>query len=651
MKLAMTKPYLSLSSLPEQTFESFVLITGKNGAGKSHLLKAIKSGAVTVDIAPTPADDIRLFDWNDLSPKDEGMFSGETIRQEQLGLFNHMSNPDQKRMWQQSLFNVGQQHGVKEDKLGEFSQIVSLRDAELLQYLPIDANLPVLRSALDQLTQLMLQQCCHMLQPSQRDQILSASEAGGRHIFALRQSDFLGTAKPVWGTNEIFQQSFARLFVAYRDLYLLNRIAQVARSEGDSDAPALTDSEFHNLYGLPPWDFVNKTLEAADLGFAINAPDRFNLNPYQPRLRKKAVNVEIQFSELSSGERVLMSFAFALYYANDSRQTVKRPKLLLLDEVDAPLHPAMVKSLLSTIQQVLIKESGLAVIMTTHSPTTIALAPDESIHVMRSGIPGIIKIDKDVALADLTFGVPTLSVLYDGRRQVFVESPKDVEIYQSAYDALRRYVASDILLNFIATGMETPDGQHVNTGCTVVKKIVADLRSAGAKHTFGLIDWDGCNQSGGGVFVLAEKERNGLESVLLDPLLLLNALVRQNSVHVTEVSLPVGTTYISLSNIDQVKLQVAIDAVQSKVLARECAECDEVLYVGGLKLLIDREYLHLDDHRLEAQVLMAFPRLNEIAKKRPGNLPKWIARTVLGDRPDHAPVCLIETFKRFVELL
>ena len=57
------------------------------------------------------------------------------------------------------------------------------------------------------------------------------------------------------------------------------------------------------------------------------------------------------------------------------------PQVLLLDEVDASLHPSMMQNMLNVIEKVFL-ENGVKVILVTHSPTTIALAPEESVYVM-----------------------------------------------------------------------------------------------------------------------------------------------------------------------------------------------------------------------------------------------------------------------------
>jgi len=112
------------------------------------------------------------------------------------------------------------------------------------------------------------------------------------------------------------------------------------------------------------------------------------------------------FGHLSSGENILLALAVSIYEANDY---FSFPKVLLLDEVDATLHPSMIKSLLDTLQNVFV-ENGTRVVLATHSPTTVALAPSGSVFVVNKG-NGKTKIEQQsqtVALEILTQGYATL---------------------------------------------------------------------------------------------------------------------------------------------------------------------------------------------------------------------------------------------------
>jgi len=115
--------------------------------------------------------------------------------------------------------------------------------------------------------------------------------------------------------------------------------------------------------------------------------------------------LEIDFSALSSGEKVLMALVASVYKASMDNVF---PDVLLLDEVDASLHPSMMKNMLEVIKSVFLARS-VRVILVTHSPTTIALAPEESVYVMNgAGLNRIEKKSKQMALSILTEGFATL---------------------------------------------------------------------------------------------------------------------------------------------------------------------------------------------------------------------------------------------------
>src|SRR5690606_37864812 len=97
-------------------------------------------------------------------------------------------------------------------------------------------------------------------------------------------------------------------------------------------------------------------------------------------------------------------------------------------------------------------------IVSTHSPSTVALSPDEAIFVVNKfDEPKIEKSTKDRALNILTAGVPSFSVNYENRRQVFVESPNDVIFFEKLYRILSNSLSPEISLSFISSGESRTD--------------------------------------------------------------------------------------------------------------------------------------------------------------------------------------------------
>ena len=117
----------------------------------------------------------------------------------------------------------------------------------------------------------------------------------------------------MWEEVDPFQQAFGRVFTSYRDLIHSNdRLEKYSLGE-ELGPQHLPQSEFTATYGPPPWEFVNEILEVCNLDFRVDHPPMHETSSYEPRLRKLTTGVEMLFKDLSSGEKVLMSFALCLY--------------------------------------------------------------------------------------------------------------------------------------------------------------------------------------------------------------------------------------------------------------------------------------------------------------------------------------------------
>jgi ABC-type transport system involved in cytochrome c biogenesis ATPase subunit len=648
MKLSFKESFLSIKEFREIDLPPFVLLTGHNGTGKTHLLKAIQQGAIKVDVTKTPKEDTRYFDWNTMVPHDSGMFDGHTVTKTRAELFRQFE-AHQKRA-QETITTVARQFGIQGNYLTNPSDLFDLSDAELSSVIAGSKNVAEVRNAL-------IQQAAkasrgirqHLANDDLREQLDDIERHKQKLSVFLKRDDFFSTTIPSWGKADAFQQSFGRLFVGYRDLWLNNQVKLLARQNGREVDSALEQKEFVDLYNIPPWVFVNEAIIAAGLDFEIDSPDEFSHSPYQPKLRKRSNDAEVSFGNLSSGEKILMSLALCLYYVRDGRQTAHYPKLLLLDEVDAPLHPSMSRSLIAVLADTIVTRRGINVIAATHSPSTIAIAPEESIYCMVSNPPGLQNISKAEALNILTDGVPTLAISYDGRRQVFVESGVDAQIYDAAYQILRKKLDSQRSLEFVATGMKSPSGSEINSGGKLVKTLVETLAKAGNKSVFGLVDWDGCAVAGDRVSVLAAGTRNGLENVILDPLLLASLIAGYSRKLLPEIGLSEDMPYPSMLVPDLARLQTAVDGVVNKVLGNNAGSLMECDYVGKFKLRIPESFLKMDDHALESAIYAAFPAMEAIASShRRGALMQFVVENVIRAQPDYAPLELFSAFEKLL---
>ncbi|WP_082364296.1 AAA family ATPase [Rhodopseudomonas sp. AAP120] len=651
MKLCFVGSHLSIQEFPDVEIPDFLLLTGSNGAGKSHLLQALKNGNLRYGNQDESfaLNDIRLYDWNSLVPQDTGIFQSEVLKNEVSGVALQFVYRSLHQNGLEPLRALARRLHLPSEYIADPQALSEICDDNLSSLLPV-GTLADVRLQLIEANALAANVLLADFSPTIRRYIQDLATARNKPVPALRERDFLA-GPPLWGEADVFQQSFARLFVAYRDAWLENQLAQFMASKGQRGLSFVSDDEFVRLYGPPPWEFVNSSMRAAGLDFEINHPTLNSHSPFQPALTKKGSSISIQFANLSSGEKVLMSFAFCVYYSQDRRQLAAAPKLLLLDEVDAPLHPSMSKNLIDTIQKSLVEKFAIKVIATTHSPSTVALSPDEAIFVMQPGVPGIRKSSKASALNVLTVGVPTLAISFEGRRQVFVESSSDAVIYEAIYKLLKPKIRSERSLEFIATGTRSSDGSERNSGCENVRRLVESLSAAGNLSVFGLIDWDGKNSNDARLAVLAEGRRNGLESTILDPLAIALLICRDFSDWKSKIGLHHDDTIISLSLIDPERLRVIAGAVVREVLGAEPGELFEAEYVGGFSLSLEQAYFRIDDHLLEQKLLLAFPPLNSLVRERPGagRLMRHVIKTVYTDIPDAVPIELHDAFVSLLE--
>ena len=523
-------------------------------------------------------------------PQDPGMYSSENSRNERMQVLLQARQMLQNNQIMTMVRQQALAHG-----LNEFS------DQDLLRFSPAEFKIATDNPNAINFTNARNNLFVQNEQAIKNNNatysaIIDSAKTLGRSVFSINDREMLGVALPNYGRTDLFQQSFARLFVEYRDIYVRNELMDNAFRKNKSPDPALTDEQFTATHGAAPWDFVNTALKEGGLDFRIDMPDLFNYGSYQPRLTKTSTGDDVQFANLSSGEKVLMSFAFCLYYATDKRQTAEFPKVLLLDEIDAPLHPAMTRGLIRTIADVLVKQYGISVIMASHSPSTVALHTGDDVCIMQDGRNGLKIARKSAALNLLTEGVPTLSLSYRGRRQVFVESNADAETYPMIYDILKRDIQSERSLEFVSTGIKDASGVDRNTGCTIVTKLVKQLGDAGNTSTFGLVDWDGKHVSTERVVVLAEGHRNGLENVVLDPLIVSAFLCRDCRTEMSKIGIPPATSYFNYVGWTEAQLQPVITQFCQLVLGRTSIETVSVSYIGGIKLLVEKEYLISDDH-------------------------------------------------------
>jgi ABC-type molybdenum transport system ATPase subunit/photorepair protein PhrA len=635
--LNFVRVHKSITDLEPVSLPDFTVLTGVNGSGKTHLLMGIQGGQIASSLVADLAADVRVFDSSNIVPKDTGSFdpAADQTKRSQLFQVIEAFRDKQFASLQQSVINLGVPNSLclTASRIDSIT-VESLNSIfnELTRAEQVHAHI---RTLLKTNGTAVGQQVNNNIGDEKwRKSAQRLLERSPEQFITASQADFFRNKDFLWGDVDPFQQAFGQVFATYRSLVHENDRLEKYPPQPPALQKFLSEQDFWSEYGTPPWDFVNRILETSNLDFRVDCPPMYETVSYEPKLRKQSKDVEMRFQDLSSGEKVLMSFALCIYNSQESRQPKSFPKLLLLDEIDAPLHPSMAAALISTIQNVLVREMNVAVILTTHSPSTVALAPDESIYAMDPTGPRVTKVSKGKALTLLTAGVPTLSVSFSGRRQVFVESKTDARLFDSLYQRYKSRLDSERSLAFVEVGRSNEAGLEQSGGCAQVIRLVKSLSDAGNESVLGLIDWDGKNERDARIHVLSQGLRDGLETAIFDPLLVVATLARDEiRVARSHDLLEDAETYQSLHVWDEARWQVAVNKLQTLVLGSEqasAADSTEVSYLSGISLNIRNAYLRMDDHSLEAAILAKFPEL-KARNRHAGELMRHMLDTVLSD--------------------
>ena len=364
--------------------------------------------------------------------------------------------------------------------------------------------------------------------------------------------------------NQISKEEFIQLFpemLIEQEPQIGQKVAEVfynyRLSEIELKAEGKSEEEIINEIGEKPWFVLKDILKESKLPFSFNNPSNLGFrDSFQLQVINETTNDPVNFNDLSSGEKVLISLVFYMY---NSQEKNIFPKLLLLDEPDAHLHPTMSQQFINVIKNVLVDKFNVRVIMTTHSPSTVILTPEESLFEMSRESPRIkISESKNHTVSLLTAG---LIYVGEGTKYFLVEDKDDVTFYSYLFDNLTKdnFVNGDIPLVFIPASTKNKSG-----GKDIVQNWVNKLQESGLEFIIqGLIDKDSGNEVSNGVYII---ERYSIENYLIDPIITYATLMdKEKHTEIIDFGLSIGEEY-KLKTMSNQDLQKICDSIFSLVL-------------------------------------------------------------------------------------
>ena len=350
MRLEFIKRHLSINAFPQIDVPPLTIVVGVNGSGKTHLLQAIQNGSIRNSVAPVTVDGsppmnegpVRLLASTGTPIGDGSVYvsingtaghglgmreeSFESARRQALSQFSSELDTltggkisesllEGEDIWRMGIDAAVTRGGNAALRM-QIEAIFGRAEAELLK--PLHLNMP--RARMVRFSGESIQTAAVKLGISP----LAVTEQQEKHL------------RP-WQADQ-FQNNLPTLFGRYRDAWLRNRLGQL-KDQDENSSNSMTNEEFAACFGEAPWKQISATFNAFRLPYEAAAPDLHSFDQVNLMLTKRPGGEVVSIGDLSSGERVLLQFAISSYQYDETIVNVRRPEVLLLDEMDAPLHP------------------------------------------------------------------------------------------------------------------------------------------------------------------------------------------------------------------------------------------------------------------------------------------------------------------------
>lgn len=628
MKIVIRKPYKTINPFELDNLPDFVVLTGENGTGKTqlieylyHISKVDQNGnyPASAEGAPQPDDELKNL-----------------ISQESIEPFGEYIHPATVEINGSRLTNIVYR-GVQAPSVevgGKFDWRKLYTAGEMIAQKHLFYKTH--ESIFPNISEKTIEELTKAYQESIGFHRGGARIGTDMQIPTISQTDIDTIKRIEEEQTEIDYSKDQYLYIAYQPVPASNVFA--------ANLKFLYVQHWARIQaGLPvtkaPWEIFNDIGKALNFKFELDEPN-IEDKKFEVRLRDKARKVFISPDSLSSGEKVIFSLFVAMYSTHSEAHL---PELIIFDEPDAYLHPSLCRTLLDVVQKIFVEQHHIKVIMTTHSPSTVALAPTGSIYRMVDG--RMVSSNKKEAIVSLTAGLNTISVYYENVKQVFVEADNDNTYLTVVKDMAMRagLLSTDVNLNFVNVGNDT------NGGCSIVKKVVNDLVAAGNQTVFGVIDWDGLNIDSNRIKVLGQGIRYAIDNYAIDPLVVIlicleDVASREKIGFERNASV---TTFKEMNNVEQQKfVDIIIKELEKVIPENERTNADVVTYqtMEGRNYSIPAWFTKMQGHKLVKYMYLAFPMLNRYNDER--KLYKHIAVDMCyANYPGIIPMDIVNTLR------
>lgn len=434
ISLKVTSRYKSLQEGFEwNNIPPFAVITGVNGVGKTQLLEVIKGRSERPDnrgIIPQINREITS------AAGLENLIFSESTTQRGLtlnGLVEYVQNSDQRLVTIRNLEkNIKNYQYYINNGLSQISQSI-----DRVEKLQIRNNIDSWRNEIRNLQN--QKQNVHIY--AYEEELKRIAKKLDKKVDELSEAEIrefaIDNFESLTNVDELTR------FIANDNQRYMKRVTYLTethqREEADmlvaQERPFQTINRIFRQYGFDYFDMLNP--------FPVD-------NKLNGEIRFQGKEGEIvDYNSLSSGEQAIVQFVI-WSYGQDFRGN--RLNTMVLDEPDAHLHPSMCKMMVEIFSEMSAKKEigggGIRIIITTHSPSTVAFTPEGSLFVMQREADNkrsIRPTTSEDAVEILSDGIFTFSramsqftQLSSSQKQnlVFVEGKTDVKHFNKAMQML-----------------------------------------------------------------------------------------------------------------------------------------------------------------------------------------------------------------------
>ena len=469
MRIDLQNPHKSITTLTTGELPDFAVLIGRNGAGKTQLLEALNEGQAKVSGIRSEA--IELYDMNS--------FRAPNVNVGNRG-FNHFGNatadafllpPPGKRSAIETAAEIFDEF-VRERETesggdGHEEFVSSLMDD--IRRMPDFKFFPPSPARSSPYHQALFKRILTRFVPPPPERKRNKQAAAPpANSYNGNQAALLSTAMKLadklpheLNRDDIIRASnyegptLANLISGAFAAYKVDQFTW-AHTRVETEPVAFQDvvAEYREKHP-PPWEVLRTILsemrDAAgddglfDFDFSDPGDHPLTMGSYEQfafkaEMTNRTNGAEYELDSLSSGEKVLMALCLSSFNYSLGR---RRPELLLLDELDAVLHPSMVAALVTTLRSLFLTH-GTKVLMTSHSAMTVAVLDENDIFrvVRNGGDVSVSRATKSEAIGELSEGLATV----DAGLRIAAYDEAKVTILTEGYNA--RHLKRWVELNF-----------------------------------------------------------------------------------------------------------------------------------------------------------------------------------------------------------